>query len=98
MAPLNGFAGLGVASPQAYALVSMASLLAANCKVPLTAILLMFEYTQARTQTPAGRTAQRAAPKRVDTRLGVRLREPFHGKALCNLTIVLCTRSSVEAA
>lgn len=39
-------AGLAVASPQAYALVSMAALLAANCKVPLTAILLMFEYTQ----------------------------------------------------
>ena len=39
-------AALGFGSPAAYALVGMAATLAAVCRVPLTAILLMFEYTQ----------------------------------------------------
>jgi len=39
-------ASLGFGSPAAYALVGMAATLAAVCRVPLTAILLMFEYTQ----------------------------------------------------
>jgi H+/Cl- antiporter ClcA/CBS domain-containing protein len=37
---------LVVGSPEAYALVGMAATLAAVCRVPLTAILLLFEYTQ----------------------------------------------------
>jgi H+/Cl- antiporter ClcA len=37
---------LVVGSPAAYALVGMAATLAAVCRVPLTAILLLFEYTQ----------------------------------------------------
>ena len=39
-------AALGVGSPAAYALLGMAATLAAICRVPLTAVLLMFEYTQ----------------------------------------------------
>ena len=38
-------AGAPVAPPQAYALVGMAGVLAGVCKVPLTAILLLFELT-----------------------------------------------------
>jgi len=37
---------IGLASPAAYALLGMAATLAAVCRVPLTAILLLFEYTQ----------------------------------------------------
>ena len=38
-------AGVPVAAPQAYALVGMAGVLAGICRVPLTAILLLFELT-----------------------------------------------------
>ena len=38
-------AGAPVAPPQAYALVGMAGVLAGICRVPLTAILLLFELT-----------------------------------------------------
>ena len=38
-------AGVPVAPPQAYALVGMAGVLAGICRVPLTAILLLFELT-----------------------------------------------------
>ena len=34
-----------VAAPQAYALVGVAAMLAANCQVPLTSVLLLFELT-----------------------------------------------------
>lgn len=37
--------GLSVAAPAAYALVGVAGMLAANCQVPLTAVLLLFELT-----------------------------------------------------
>ena len=37
--------GLAVAAPAAYALVGVAGMLAANCQVPLTAVLLLFELT-----------------------------------------------------
>ncbi|KAK9816460.1 hypothetical protein WJX72_000588 [[Myrmecia] bisecta] len=37
--------GLDVTQPQAYALVGVAGMLAANCRVPLTAVLLLFELT-----------------------------------------------------
>jgi H+/Cl- antiporter ClcA len=37
--------GLSVAAPAAYALVGVAAMLAANCQVPLTAVLLLFELT-----------------------------------------------------
>jgi H+/Cl- antiporter ClcA len=39
-------AGAPVAPPQAYALVGMAGVLAGICRVPLTAILLLFELTR----------------------------------------------------
>ena len=39
-------AALGVGSPAEYALLGMAAVLAAICRVPLTAVLLLFEYTQ----------------------------------------------------
>lgn len=39
-------AGVAVAAPAAYALVGVAGVLAANCNVPLTSILLLFELTQ----------------------------------------------------
>jgi H+/Cl- antiporter ClcA len=39
------FTGLSVAAPAAYALVGVAAMLAANCQVPLTAVLLLFELT-----------------------------------------------------
>ena len=46
VAVATGAAGLGaVAPPQAYALVGMAGVLAGVCRVPLTAILLLFELT-----------------------------------------------------
>ncbi|KAL3163044.1 hypothetical protein ABBQ32_009468 [Trebouxia sp. C0010 RCD-2024] len=35
-----------VAAPQAYALVGVAAMLAANCQVPLTSVLLLFELTR----------------------------------------------------
>lgn len=38
--------GIPVAAPQAYALVGVAAMLAANCQVPLTSVLLLFELTQ----------------------------------------------------
>lgn len=38
--------GLAVAAPQAYALVGVAAMLAANCQVPLTSVLLLFELTR----------------------------------------------------
>lgn len=41
MAPI----GIPVAAPQAYALVGVAAMLAANCQVPLTSVLLLFELT-----------------------------------------------------
>ena len=44
MVPL-ALAGVPVAAPQAYALVGMAGVLAGICRVPLTAILLLFELT-----------------------------------------------------
>ena len=37
--------GIPVAAPQAYALVGVAAMLAANCQVPLTSVLLLFELT-----------------------------------------------------
>lgn len=37
--------GYGVTAPAAYALVGVAGMLAANCQVPLTAVLLLFELT-----------------------------------------------------
>ena len=40
-----GPTGLAVAAPAAYALVGVAGMLAANCQVPLTAVLLLFELT-----------------------------------------------------
>lgn len=40
-----GQTGLSVAAPAAYALVGVAGMLAANCQVPLTAVLLLFELT-----------------------------------------------------
>ena len=46
VAVATGAVGLGaVAPPQAYALVGMAGVLAGVCRVPLTAILLLFELT-----------------------------------------------------
>ena len=46
VAVATGAVGLGaVAPPQAYALVGMAGVLAGICRVPLTAILLLFELT-----------------------------------------------------
>jgi H+/Cl- antiporter ClcA len=39
-------AGLILSAPQAYALVGVAAMLASNCGVPLTAILLLFELTR----------------------------------------------------
>lgn len=42
---LVGTTGFGVAAPAAYALVGIAGMLAANCQVPLTAVLLLFELT-----------------------------------------------------
>ena len=51
----GGFGGLAqvllsptsysVTAPAAYALVGVAGMLAANCQVPLTAVLLLFELT-----------------------------------------------------
>jgi len=38
--------GLPVAEPQVYALVGVAGMLAANCRVPLTSVLLLFELTR----------------------------------------------------
>ncbi|KAI3429266.1 hypothetical protein D9Q98_005363 [Chlorella vulgaris] len=38
--------GLTIAAPQAYALVGVAALLASNCQVPLTSVLLLFELTR----------------------------------------------------
>ncbi|KAG7666594.1 putative Chloride channel protein CLC-f [Nannochloris sp. 'desiccata'] len=38
--------GLILSAPQAYALVGVAAMLASNCGVPLTAILLLFELTR----------------------------------------------------
>ena len=38
--------GVVAAAPQGYALVGVAAMLAANCQVPLTAVLLLFELTQ----------------------------------------------------
>lgn len=37
--------GVVVAVPQVYALVGVAAMLAANCRVPLTSVLLLFELT-----------------------------------------------------
>lgn len=39
-------AGLVLSAPQAYALVGVAAMLASNCGVPLTAVLLLFELTR----------------------------------------------------
>jgi H+/Cl- antiporter ClcA len=39
-------AGVILSAPQAYALVGVAAMLASNCGVPLTAILLLFELTR----------------------------------------------------
>ncbi|XAR73088.1 hypothetical protein NMG60_11019959 [Bertholletia excelsa] len=44
--PVFHLSFLEVASPQAYGLVGMAATLAGVCKVPLTAVLLLFELTQ----------------------------------------------------
>lgn len=41
---MNSF-HIPVAAPQAYALVGVAAMLAANCQVPLTSVLLLFELT-----------------------------------------------------
>ncbi|EFN59895.1 hypothetical protein CHLNCDRAFT_56435 [Chlorella variabilis] len=38
--------GLPLSAPQAYALVGVAALLASNCQVPLTSVLLLFELTR----------------------------------------------------
>lgn len=43
---LPTFQGLELASPNTYALVGAAAMLAAFCRVPLTAVLLLFELTQ----------------------------------------------------
>ena len=37
--------GIALAAPQVYALVGVAAMLAANCRVPLTSVLLLFELT-----------------------------------------------------
>lgn len=42
---MNSF-HIPVAAPQAYALVGVAAMLAANCQVPLTSVLLLFELTR----------------------------------------------------
>jgi len=39
-------AGILLSAPQAYALVGVAAMLASNCGVPLTAVLLLFELTR----------------------------------------------------
>lgn len=39
-------AGLVLSAPQAYALVGVAAMLASNCAVPLTSVLLLFELTR----------------------------------------------------
>ncbi|KAH9303010.1 hypothetical protein KI387_014593 [Taxus chinensis] len=44
--PLLHLDALEVASPQAYALVGMAAMLAGVCQVPLTSVLLLFELTR----------------------------------------------------
>lgn len=38
--------GISVTAPQAYSLIGVAAMLAANCQVPLTAVLLLFELTR----------------------------------------------------
>ena len=38
--------GIALAAPQVYALVGVAAMLAANCRVPLTSVLLLFELTR----------------------------------------------------
>ena len=42
---MNSF-HIPVAAPQAYALIGVAAMLAANCQVPLTSVLLLFELTR----------------------------------------------------
>ncbi|XP_057814939.2 chloride channel protein CLC-e isoform X2 [Cryptomeria japonica] len=44
--PMLHLDALEVASPQAYALVGMAAMLAGVCQVPLTSVLLLFELTR----------------------------------------------------
>jgi H+/Cl- antiporter ClcA len=39
-------AGMELSSPDTYALIGAAAMLAANCRVPLTSVLLLFELTQ----------------------------------------------------
>lgn len=46
LVPLALATGIPVAPPQAYALVGMAGVLSGICRVPLTAILLLFELTR----------------------------------------------------
>ena len=38
--------GIVLSAPQVYALVGVAAMLAGNCRVPLTSVLLLFELTR----------------------------------------------------